>query len=171
MRAVAVLLIALVLVGCSGSATTYPVGGSNMEPVLRPGDRFAVDTSQSVGRGAIVMFNGPRSWPRLHPGEPSQFISRVIALGGDTVACRHDRLLVNGATIDEAYVRPGSHECAGDAFEGKSVTVARDAVFVMGDNRDFSEDSRVNGAVPRSDIVGVVMQITSPSSRARTLPD
>jgi signal peptidase I len=133
---------------------------------------------RSPHRGEIVVFKGPSGWPpESDSGTPSNpvlrvfhdvgtwiglapstsdndFIKRVIGVGGDTVACTNDVLTLNGHQLNEPYLYPGSNECSGDGFDGHSVVVPKGQLFVMGDHRDDSSDSRVNGTVPVSDVVG-----------------
>jgi signal peptidase I len=144
-------------------------------------------------RGEIIVFKRPPGWPNestfstpsnpisrlfhnvgsvigLAPSTDSDFIKRVIAVGGDTVACRNDRLYVNGHRLVEPYLYPGSNQCSGDNFDGRTVHVRPGNVFVMGDHRDDSEDSRVNGPVPNSDVIGRAFVVIWPASDWKTLP-
>jgi signal peptidase I len=94
----------------------------------------------------------------------NDFIKRVIGVGGDTVACYGGQLTVNGHQLTEPYLYPGSNQCSGDGFDGKSITVAKGQLFVMGDHRDDSSDSRVNGTVPVKDVVGKASLVIWPIS-------
>jgi signal peptidase I len=148
---------------------------------------------RSPHRGEIIVFRGPPSWPKeaeyttssnpvarffhevgtvigLAPARGSDFIKRVIAVGGDTISCKSDVLSVNGKELHEDYLYPHSHPCSGDGFEGKTVHVPPGHVFVMGDHRDDSEDSRVNGTVPNSNVIGRAFVVIWPASDWRTLP-
>jgi signal peptidase I len=144
-------------------------------------------------RGEIVVFKGPPRWPDesslsspsnpiaklfhdvgsvvgLSPASGSDFIKRVIGVGGDTIACNHDKLTVNGHLLVEPYLYPGSRQCSGDNFEGQSKTVPQGSIFVMGDHRDDSADSRQYGFVPVSDVVGRAFVVIWPASDWKTLP-
>jgi signal peptidase I len=148
---------------------------------------------RSPRRGEIVVFKGPPRWPdesefttpsnpvaRLFhdvasvigfaPASGSDFIKRVIGVGGDTIRCEHDVLSVNGRVLSEPFLYPGSHPCSSDGFNDKTVRVPKGDIFVMGDHRDNSEDSRVNGAVPVSDVIGRASVVIWPVSNWRTLP-
>ncbi len=157
-----------------------------------PFDRVLVDKLiydfRSPHRGEIIVFKGPPGWPPettstsssnpilrafrdvgtwigLTPSSSdNDFIKRVIGVGGDTVACYGGQLTVNGHTLDEPYLFPGSNECSGDEFNGRSVVVPKGQLFVMGDHRDDSSDSRVNGTVPVSDVVGKASFVIWPIS-------
>jgi signal peptidase I len=144
-------------------------------------------------RGDIVVFKGPPNWPderqltvpsnpiarALHnvgaviglaPSSGNDFIKRVIGVGGDTIRCHHDVLSVNGHVLSEPFLYPGSHPCSSDGFEGKTVHVPKGDVFVMGDHRDDSADSRVHGPVPVSDVIGRAFVVIWPISNWKTLP-
>jgi signal peptidase I len=172
-----------------------PSGAAGTSPG-HPYDRVLVDKLSyrfgSPARGQIVVFKGPPRWPDetelttpsnpvarlfhdigaavgLAPSSGSDFVKRVIGVGGDTIRCRHDVLTVNGHRLVEPYLYPGSHQCSADGFEGKTVVVPKGQIFVMGDHRDDSEDSRVNGSVPVSDVVGRAFLVIWPISQWKTL--
>ena len=107
----------------------------------------------------------------LAPSSGNDFIKRVIGVGGDTIRCRDDVLSVNGHRLNEPFLYPGSHPCSADGFEGKTVRVPKGDVFVMGDHRDDSEDSRVNGAVPVSDVIGRAFVVIWPLSQLEDAAD
>jgi signal peptidase I len=148
---------------------------------------------RSPHRGEIIVFKGPPSWPDesqfttpsnpiarllhdvgsligLAPASGSDFIKRVIGVGGDTIRCHHDVLTVNGHRLVEPYLYPGSRQCSDDGFEGQTVHVPNGQVFVMGDHRGDSEDSRVHGSVPVSDVIGRAFVVIWPASDWKTLP-
>jgi signal peptidase I len=145
-------------------------------------------------RGEIVVFKGPPGWPNeqqfttssnpvahffhdvgsifgLAPSSGSDFIKRVIGIGGDTISCHHDVLRVNGHALHEPYLYPGSHPCSADGFDHESpVHVPQGDLFVMGDHRDNSDDSRANGPVPVDDVIGRAFVVIWPPSDWKTLP-
>ncbi len=97
-----------------------------------------------VRRGDIVSFQAP--------GDASvRFLKRVVALGGDHIAIRDDVLYVNSSPVDEPYVR---HLGRGRREFMAERVVPAGQVFVMGDNRDTSSDSRDWGPVPERNIIG-----------------
>jgi signal peptidase I len=155
-------------------------------------NKLAYDFS-APRRGDIVVFKGPPRWPDetqfttpsnpvarvfhdvgsvigLAPSSGNDFIKRVIGVAGDTIRCRSDVLSVNGHVLSEPFLYPNSHPCSADGFDGKTVVVPKGQLFVMGDHRDDSEDSRVNGAVPVSDVIGRAFVVIWPVSNWRTLP-
>nr|WP_123354274.1 signal peptidase I [Frigoribacterium sp. PhB160] len=157
-----------------------------------------------VKRGDVVVFTDPGGWLEgtapvaAESGNPltdgvswfltqvglgtqdsnDHLIKRVIGLPGDTVSCCNDfgQMSVNGVPLDEPYVLlpPGEQRVSGDDF---SVTVPEGALWVMGDNRYNSKDSRYNGDtpskgfVPTDDVVGRAFVISWPVSRWTWLDD
>jgi signal peptidase I len=95
-------------------------------------------------RGDIVVFEYPRDTSR-------DFIKRVIGLPGETVEIRNNQVFINGRPLDEPYLSPPARTQMGNMAP---VVVPADAVFVMGDNRGNSSDSRSWGALPLDKIVG-----------------
>jgi signal peptidase I len=106
------------------------------------GAERAVLPMRDIRRGDIVVFK--------YPDEPERdFIKRVIGLPGDTITCRGGQLIRNGKPVKELYLDPGTQT------DGCTrTTVAPGQLFVMGDNRDNSQDSRVFGPIRESDVVG-----------------
>ncbi|MGH7316735.1 MAG: signal peptidase I [Candidatus Rokuibacteriota bacterium] len=103
-------------------------------------------------RGDIVVFKYPND-------EARDFIKRIIAVGGDTIQVRDNHVVLNGRPVEEPYVRPGSFAAppsgqCGYAYGCDPLTVPAGAYFVMGDNRDNSQDSRYWGFVRREKIRG-----------------
>ena len=115
----------------------------------------------SIERGDVVVFK--------YPVEPERdFIKRVIGLPGDTVEVREKQVYVNGSALDEPYAHyllpassPEFHEVT--SFDVRErygpVTVPPNQYFVMGDNRDNSQDSRYWGFLPRTNIKGKALVI------------
>jgi signal peptidase I len=102
--------------------------------------------------------------------DEKDLIKRVIGVGGDTVTCNNDALAVNGHVLHESYLFPHSHPCSSNWGSHKSIRVPDGQMFVMGDHRDDSEDSRVHGAVPVSDVIGRAFVVIWPASDWKTLP-
>ena len=110
---------------------------------------------RSPDRGDIVVFKYPQD-------EKRDFIKRIIGTPGDTVQVRGRTVYVNGRALAEPYVRPpdspltqsGDPTYCGYAYGCEPTKVPRDSYFVMGDNRDNSQDSRYWGFVKRDKIKG-----------------
>ncbi len=126
-------------------------------PTATPLERALMPTREPR-RGDIVVFKFPE--------EPERdFIKRVIGLPGETIELRNKRVYINGEPLDEPYVHflERSPEGEGTSFEVReryaARTVPADQYFVMGDNRDNSEDSRYWGFLPRHYIKGRALMI------------
>ena len=108
---------------------------------------------ESVGRHILEAVG-------IRTASADDLIKRVVAVGGDTVEVRGGYLWVNGMQVDEPYVvSPGTMP------EFSAVVVPAESVFVMGDNRAVSYDSRKFGAIPESDLLGEAVIRIWPLSR------
>jgi signal peptidase I len=108
-------------------------------------------------RGDIIVFKYPND-------ESRDFIKRIVAVGGETVQVRDNHAFVNGKPLDESFVRPGSIPATptghcGYLFGCEPTLVPPGSYFVMGDNRDNSQDSRYWGFVKREKIRGKAFMI------------
>jgi signal peptidase I len=160
-------------------ADIYVIPSGSMLDTLQIGDRIVASKiegeHQPIQRGDIVVFKDPANWLGQEGGlGGSYLVKRVIGLPGDTVSCAGsgDRITINGHSIDEtSYLRPGVNP-SDFPF---SVHVPRGMVFVLGDNRSNSADSRYHftdshhGFVPISDIRGVALFTYWPISHWRGL--
>jgi signal peptidase I len=188
------LLIALVLKTFLVQAFVIPSG--SMEQTIKIGDRVLVDKlspwfGSEPERGDVVVFKDPGGWLAqenadkadppvgvkqvkdlltfigLLPSDDEQdLIKRVVAVGGDTVKCcgTDGKVTVNGVPLDEPYLHPGN-EPSTVKFE---VKVPADRIFVMGDHRSNSADSRFHlddpgqGTVSQDEVVGRAVVIAWP---------
>jgi signal peptidase I len=121
----------------------------SMVPTLQVHDRVLVNKLSyrlhDVRRGDVVVFERPAN----EPGTIRDLIKRVVAIEGDTVETRGDTLYVNDEPVRESYVKTSS---IGTAVARR--TIPTDQVWVMGDNRTNSSDSRVFGPIDEKSIVG-----------------
>lgn len=136
--------------------TTLKVDGASMEPSLSDGDRLlvthGVDTLQT---GDVIVFSAvSRSRGR------EDLIKRVIALPGDRVSVTDGIATVNGVVESTPDPIPDPTE----ALKVDEFTVPDDTVFVLGDNRPVSLDSRILGPIPQGAITGEAVWIFAPPS-------
>jgi signal peptidase I len=152
----------------------FKIPTGSMEPNLLVGDHllvnkfvFAPATSgiermilpmRDIRRGDVVVFKFPE--------EPERdFIKRVIGLPGDTIEVRNRQVLINGSPIQEPYAHylfpVGDDEAGGFDVRARygPVTVPADHYFMMGDNRDNSQDSRYWGFLPAHYVKGRALMI------------
>jgi len=157
---VGIVLIVLIVVVKVFVAEPFRIPSQSMEPTLRPGDQTLVNklSGDSPDRGDLVAFHAPRTGEIL--------LKRVVAVGGDTVGLEDGVLVVDGRKVREPYADPD----AIDSVYFGPVKVRPGAIFVMGDNRANSDDSRDFGAVPTDRIIGRAVARVWPPARWGTTP-
>jgi signal peptidase I len=141
---------------------TYRHAAGGMQPTLLPGDYFLADTRGYPGarpaRGDIIAFR--------FPPEPGViYIKRVVAVGPAKVALRAGRLLIDGREAGEPW--PHAPALTPYSLEMPEKTLTADDVFVLGDHRDDSNDSRMWGAVPVENILARATDIWWSDDSAR----
>jgi signal peptidase I len=177
----------------------FSIPSGSMENTLLPGDRILVNKMvyrfRPIERGDIVVFSGSGSWDPTTPppsnplarfwddatslvgiaGPGTDYVKRVIGVPGDNVVCCNAKgqITVNGVALSEkSYIYPG----ALPSQIRFNITVPPDRLWVMGDNRADSDDSRYRtgdpggGAIPESAVVGRAFVIIVPLSRITDLP-
>ena len=162
----------------------FYIPSESMDPTLKVGDRVLVEkVLKHPHRGWIVVFRNPNPQPQPHRnwfgafthwlGEgfgisqppDEDFIKRVIGLPGETIELRHGVVFIDGKRLKEPYLNDIK-----DTRPFPKTEVPADHVFVMGDNRTNSNDSRFGlGPIPIDDIVGRAFVIIWPPSRVRWL--
>jgi signal peptidase I len=195
-----VIALALALIIKTYAFQAYFIPSGSMQNTLAIGDKVLVNKIiyhlRSIHRGDIVVFNGQGSWnPGPPPSTPNPFdrlyhaviglfgaapgqtdyIKRVIGIPGDHVACcdAQGRVTVNGVPLNEkSYLYPGNAPSAMHF----SIIVPPGRLWVMGDHRAVSDDSRDHegfpggGTIPENEVVGRAFWIVWPPSRWRVLP-
>lgn len=170
----------------------YFIPSESMQPILEPGDRIVVNrTIHEVHRGDVIVFDGTGSYdpymsasPWLsHPvkttaqwlgliGSDTVYVKRVIGVAGDTVQCcsANGKLLVNGQEVDEPYIFSGDKS----SEQRFTVTVPTGRMWVMGDHRSNSRDSRDllaapgGGMIRTEKVIGEPVAVLWPIARWKT---
>jgi len=202
---VVVAAIVLMLLIKAFVVQVYRIPSSSMENTLLTGDRVLVNKLvyhvRGIARGDIVVFSGDGSWGTTTgepdpspPGNPllrvaydvladigvysrqTYYIKRVIGLPGDhVVCCVNGKVTVNGVALDEkSYLFPGARP----SMQSFNVIVPPGRLWVMGDNRAISDDSRghnsagfpATGTIPENEVCGRAFMIIWPPSQIGDLP-
>ncbi|MFE2033544.1 signal peptidase I [Streptomyces scopuliridis] len=192
------LLLALLIKTFLVQAFSIP--SDSMQDTLQRGDRVLVDKltpwfGSEPERGEVVVFHDPGGWlddtqapePNvaqrflsfiglMPSSEEKDLIKRVIAVGGDTVECKKGgKVQVNGVPLNETdYIYPGNTPCDDKPFG--PINVPKGSIWVMGDHRQNSLDSRYhqeltgNGTVSNDEVVGRAFVVAWPVNRWSLLP-
>ncbi|MFC5647280.1 signal peptidase I [Kitasatospora cinereorecta] len=200
-----VVALALALLIKTFLVQAFVIPSGSMMNTLGIGNRVVVDKltphlGSGPSRGEVVVFHDPSDWLGDEPAQKSSgnpavrgvrsalgwigllpspdekdLIKRVIAVGGDTVSCQGTGpVYVNGKPLDEPYLYPGATPC-GDRNFGP-LTVPAGSIWVMGDHRNDSRDSRYHmdepggGSVPVDKVIGRAMVVVWPVGSWKTLP-
>jgi signal peptidase I len=153
-----VLTLVIFLVIQNFIAQPYRVEQQSMEHTLEPDQYVLVDKlTPHFGpyqRGDIIVFNPPPDWAQQADGTP--YIKRVIGVGGDVIEIRDDGYVyVNGTKLNEPYLYAEDGQPQPTTAQGQNRwVVSQGELFVMGDHREKSADSRSFGTVPVSSVIG-----------------
>ena len=171
---VGALVVALVVKTFLFQAFFIP--SASMEPTLEEGDRVLVNKLSydlhDIRRGDIVVFELPPD--KVGSDGIKDLIKRVIGLPGDVIETRDGVVYINDRRLDEPYLPEGT--LTGDPANGNNPAIERQTVpegtvFVMGDNRDNSHDSRYadRGPIPIESVVGRAFVLVWPPGEMGTL--
>jgi len=147
----------------------FAVPSESMWPTLQVGDRILVSKSNRYRpeRGDIVVFRSRYFIGRDNTVAESEeshfFVKRLVAMAGDQIEISQGQLLLNGLPLNERYLA----EPIG--YEMPPTVLLPGQLFVLGDNRNFSFDSHVWGALSTQDVVGKAYRISWPPARNRAL--
>ncbi len=194
-----IVALAVSLVIKSFLVQFFYIPSGSMENTLQINDRVAVNKipfiSKNIGRGDVVVFRDPANWlPEPYANTQSHIIEkikeglvlvgvlpnpakqylvkRVIGVAGDTIVAKDGVVKINGKTAEEPYIFAGNKPSELDF----NITVPEGKIWVMGDHRAASADSRYhqddvnNGFVPVSKVTGRVVGIIWPFKNAGTVP-
>jgi len=162
----------------------FYIPSASMVPTLEVGDRVFVNKIVydlgDVGRGDVIVFENPNSGALPDRGvvggflhwlgegigfaqpENEDFIKRVVGLPGETIEIRENVVYVDGEPLDESYLTEQAKKANGD---GMRFEVPQDSLFVMGDNRGNSADSRFGlGYIPLDKVIGRAFVVIWPPS-------
>ena len=135
--------------------TFFIVDGPSMQSTLVTGERVLVDKLlydiASPKRGDVIVF---------HATPTEDYIKRIIGLPGDTIEVRNGQLYRNGVAVHEPYIQEPMRK--DEPFP--KLTVPPNTLFVMGDNRNVSRDSRIIGPVPFDKVIGRADLVVFPFS-------
>ena len=159
--AITAVLALIIFFAARTSIQTYEVFMTSMEPNFSEGDRVVVNKAVywfgGPQRGDVIIFEEPN-------GSTEDFIKRIIGIPGDTVEVRNQAVFVNGVRLEEPYIM------APPTYSMAPTTVPDDNYFVLGDNRNFSNDSHHGWFVDEEKIHGKAWLITWPPESWEFVP-
>ncbi|MEA5464246.1 signal peptidase I [Leptothoe sp. PORK10 BA2] len=128
------------------------IPSNSMDPTLHIGDRLLIEKLSyrfhGPHRGDIVVFEPPPQLQAVGYRPEQAFIKRIIGLPGDTLTVHQGQVYRNNQPLTEPYILSAPN------YEMNPVTVPEDALFVMGDNRNDSNDSHIWGFLPMENVIG-----------------
>ena len=126
------------------------IPSGSMEPTLQVGDRILVDKIsqqwQEPQRGEILIFYPPKS-PAIDDTSKA-YIRRLIGIEGDRIAVQDGKVYRNGVALNETYIAEVPN------YRMREVTVPQGYYWMMGDNRNYSNDSHIWGFLPKGNVIG-----------------
>lgn len=143
--------------------TPNQVKGASMEPSFQSGDYILTSRvtykMRSFHRGDVIVFKAPMN-PDI------EYIKRIIGLSGDKIMIENGNVFVNDKLLQENYISARTNLWEGGFIkEGQALTVPDNDLFVMGDNRPRSSDSREFGPIPIDSVIGQVFYRYFPSNK------
>jgi signal peptidase I len=176
-RLLGALLVAVIITRVAVSSIPFVVPqkvvqcivpSESMLPTLEVGDRMFVrrqPPSYAPAVGDIIVFSNPERTPLDQAGQLiNLLVKRVIALPGQQVEVKNGQVWINGTPLSEPYLNEPI------LYQLPPQTVPQGQLFVLGDNRNSSRDSRVWGFLPRPHVIGNAYKIYWPPQRVRPLP-
>ena len=159
---ITVVLALAIFFAARATIQTYEVYQASMEPNLLEGQRVVVVKAVywwgDPQRGDVVIFSAP-------DGSDEEYIKRVIGIPGDTVEVVNGVVYVNGFPLDEPYIERSF------SYSSPKVAVPVDHYYVLGDNRNISNDSHQGWFLPRDNVIGKAWLVTWPPGDWGFVPD
>jgi len=144
---ISIIAILVVFLGLHATIQSSIVLGESMEPNFEDGQRLIVNKIiykfDDISRGDVVILRPP-------PHMDVEYIKRVIGLPGETVEIKNGFVYINGEPLSEPYIEDPP------TYIMKEIEIPEDYYFVLGDNRNASNDSHYWGPLPRRNIIGQV---------------
>jgi signal peptidase I len=165
LREIAITLVLAIVIFLLLQATvqSFVIDGSSMQPNFQDGERLIVNKLvyklRQPERGEVIVFHPPNN-------QQADYIKRVIALPSETVAVKDGVVYINDRPLDEPYQLNGSPQ-----YTFPELRVPSNEYFVLGDNRNNSNDSHNGWTVPRKNIMGKAWLLIWPSSEWGVIPD
>jgi signal peptidase I len=159
---ITVLLALIIFFAARVTIQTYVVVMTSMEPSFHEGQRVVVNKAVyffgEPERGDVIIFEAPNQ-------QHDDFIKRVIALPGDTVEVKNRAVYVNGVKLDEPYIK------SPPSYTMEELEIPEKSYFVLGDNRNNSNDSHYGWLLPQENIIGKAWLSTWPPDYWGVVPD
>jgi signal peptidase I len=159
---ITVLLALIIFFAARVTIQTYVVVMTSMEPSFHEGQRVVVNKAVyffgEPERGDVIIFEAPNQ-------QHDDFIKRVIALPGDTVEVKNRAVYVNGVKLDEPYIK------SPPSYTMEELEIPEKSYFVLGDNRNNSNDSHYGWLLPQENIIGKAWLSTWPPDYWGVIPD
>jgi len=149
----AIVFIILMVAACQDIGKAYKIPNESMKPTLVTGDRLFVNfhyyLTNEPKRGDVVVFKFPKD-------KKKDYLKRIVGLPNEEIRINEGHVFINNTILEEDYAL-----FEGDSLEKNmdTVHVPSEHIFVMGDNRNNSYDSRMFGTVPIKDIKGKATRI------------
>ncbi len=143
------------------------VKGASMDPTFASGDYIFTSKVtykfRNYHRGDVIVFKSPKN-------QDIEYIKRIIGLPGDKIMIKDSEVYVNGIKLTENYIADKTNVWEqGYSKNGEETVVPEDELFVMGDNRPRSSDSREFGPIPFSSVVGQVFYRYFPANKVGSI--
>ncbi|MFC1934780.1 signal peptidase I [Chloroflexota bacterium] len=158
---ITIVVAAIICFAFQAALQTFIIHMSSMEPSFYEGQRLLVNKASyffsDPERGDVIIFVAPKA-------QGEDYIKRIIALPGDTVEIKNEVVYVNGADLDEPYIK------ASPQYTMKEQEIPENSYFVLGDNRNNSNDSHHGWLVPQANIIGKAWLFIWPPKEWATVP-